>query len=149
MQSSSQTTQQETIDILNSFLRGELSAVETYSQAITKTVDDPIPELMENEESHRERVAILRREVMNLGGVPAESSGAWGAFTKVIEGGAAMLGRGPALAALEEGEDHGLAQYRRDVAKLSGATRLMIEQDILAEQQRTHDRMSEVQRFDK
>jgi hypothetical protein len=147
MKSSSQSSQQGTIDLLNSFLRGEISAVETYRQAIEKLSDDPIPELRENQASHQRRVELLQREIMNLGGVPESGSGAWGAFTRLIEGGATLLGRGPALAALEEGEDRGLAQYRKDLNQLPGATRLLVESDLLADQQRTHDRMSRVKRL--
>ena len=66
----------------------------------------------------------------------------------MIEAGAAFLGRGPALAALEEGEDLGLSKYKKDVNKLKGATRLMVEMDIITGQQRTHDRMSRVQRLE-
>ena len=151
MKSAAQSSNQETVDILNSFLRGERSAVETYRQAIEKIDQSdgaPIPELRENESCHQDRVAALQREIMNLGGVPDATSGAWGAFAKLVEGGATMLGRGATLAALEEGEDRGLAQYRKDLARLSGATRLFVEDDIMAPQQRTHDRMSRVKRME-
>ncbi len=149
MKPAAQPSTQETVDILNSLLRGELSAVETYRQAITKLAQDPIPELKENEACHQKRAEALEREIMNMGGVPAQGSGAWGTFTKLIEGGAALLGRGPALAALEEGEDIGLAKYKKDVNQLTGATRLFVETDIITGQQRTHDRMSRVKRMQK
>ena len=148
MKPSSQSIQQGTVDLLNSFLRGEISAVETYRQAIDRLSDDPLPELRENLASHQRRVEVLQREIISLGGVPESGSGAWGAFTRLIEGGAALLGRGPALAALEEGEDRGLAQYRKDTHKLPGATRLLVESELLPDQQRTHDRMSRVKRMD-
>ena len=138
----------ETIDMLNSFLRGELSAVETYTQAITKMADNPIPALAENMDCHQHRVEALRREIISLGGKPDQTSGAWGAFTELIEGGAALFGRGTALAALEVGEDRGLAQYRKDITKLSGAARLFIETEIITAQHRTHDRMIRVKRLE-
>lgn len=148
MKSAPQASQQATIDVLNSFLRGELAAVETYRQAIAKTADEPIPELLENEACHQRRVSALQNQVIDLGGIPAETSGAWGAFTRLVEGGATLLGRGPALAALEEGEDRGLAQYRKDISKLSGATRQFIETEIISAQQRTHDRMSRIKHLE-
>ena len=64
---------------LNSFLRGEISAVETYGQAIEK-ISDPFirQQLEECQRSHQMRVDILREEIEDLGGQPSESSGAWG-----------------------------------------------------------------------
>lgn len=147
MKPAAQPSTQETVDILNSFLRGELSAVETYRQAIEKLRDDSIPELKENEACHQRRAEALEREIMNLGGVADQSSGAWGTFTKLIEAGAVLFGRSSALAALEEGEDIGLAKYQKDINKLNGATRLFVETDIITGQQRSHDRMSRVLRL--
>lgn len=149
MSAATQSSTLETIDTLNSFLRGELSAVETYNQAIAKMGDNPIAALAENMDCHQLRVEALRREIISLGGKPDETSGAWGAFTELVEGGAALFGRTPALAALEAGEDRGLAQYRKDITKLTGSARLFIETEIITAQHRTHDRMSRVKRLEK
>ena len=54
---------------------------------------------------------MLRDAIVACGGTPAEGSGAWGTFAKVVEGGAKVFGEKAAVAALEEGEDHGLADY--------------------------------------
>jgi len=43
---------------------------------------------------------------------PSNSSGAWGTFAKAVEGTATLLGKSPALAVLEEGEKHGIDEYR-------------------------------------
>lgn len=148
MKNASHSSTLETIDILNSFLRGELSAVETYSQAIAKMADNPIQALAENMDCHQHRVEAIRREISSLGGKPDETSGAWGAFTELVEGGAALFGRGSALAALEAGEGRGLAQYRKDITKLTDVARLFIETEIITAQHRTHDRMSRVKRME-
>jgi uncharacterized protein (TIGR02284 family) len=128
---------------LNSFLRGELSAVETYAQAIEK-VDDPtaLAVLRTNLESHDQRANSLRQFIKKLGGQPAEDSGVWGAFAQAVEGGAKMFGVSTAIAALEEGEDHGLADYRRDVPELTLETKRFVADQLLPLQVRTHNEMA-------
>jgi demethoxyubiquinone hydroxylase (CLK1/Coq7/Cat5 family) len=134
---------QKNVEQLNSFLRGEISAVETYRQAL-EALKSPTyrGKLAECKQSHEQRVAILTEEIRKLGGTPAESSGAWGAFVKAVEGGAAALGENVAISALEEGEDHGNADYKRDVSKLDPMVRSVIEQRVLPLQLRSHQEMS-------
>jgi hypothetical protein len=127
--------------ILNKFLRGELSAVETYRQAIERLNASAFAaDLMENKRSHEQRVEMLRNQILRLGGQCAEDSGAWGSFAKLVEGGAKLFGEKAAISALEEGEDHGLKLYRNnsDIAKLDLATRDFVERSLLPEQERTH-----------
>lgn len=133
----------KSVDQLNSFLRGEISAVETYKQALDKLkTSSNAPMLEQWKRSHESRVALLRDQITKLGGKPADSSGPWGSFTKLVEGGAAALGEKAAVAALEEGEDHGLRDYRSDVAKLEGEAKSLVMQKIIPEQQKTHDGVS-------
>jgi hypothetical protein len=135
------------VDQLNSFLRGEISAVETYRQAIdSMKTSEFASALAECKYSHEQRVAILTQQIQRLGGAPAQSSGAWGTFAKLIEGGATTFGEKAAIAALEEGEDHGNADYKRDVPKLEGDARMVVEQEILPLQLRTHANMSALKR---
>jgi len=134
---------QKTVEQLNSFLRGEISAVETYRQAIDSMKTAQFSStLSECKQSHEQRVAILTEEIRKLGGTPAESSGAWGAFAKLVEGGATTFGENAAIAALESGEDHGNADYKRDVANLDSGVRGVIEQKVVPLQLRTHANMS-------
>lgn len=134
---------EKTVDTLNSFLRGEISAVETYRQALEKITDASLrPRLQECSRSHEDRAAKLRNRIGQLGGKPAEDSGAWGGFAKLVEGGAKVFGVKAALAALEEGEDHGLKLYKKDLDNLDASTRSFVESDLLPEQQRSHDNMS-------
>jgi demethoxyubiquinone hydroxylase (CLK1/Coq7/Cat5 family) len=137
------TRSEDTVEKLNSFLRGEISAVETYRQALQKLSSSVHrPTLEECLRSHEYRVQLLRQEIRRRGGNPAESSGPWGAFAKLIEGGATLFGEKAAIAALEEGEDHGRDDYRRDLKNLDAAGRTFVEQNLLSEQLRTHQAMS-------
>ena len=134
---------QKNVEQLNSFLRGEISAVETYRQALEALRSSTYgAKIAECKQSHEQRVAILTEEIRKLGGTPAQSSGAWGSFVKLIEGGAKALGEKPAIAALEEGEDHGNADYKRDVPKLDPGVRSVIEQRVMPLQLRSHAEMS-------
>lgn len=131
------------VEQLNSFLRGEISAVETYRQALEALESSAYrPQLSRCKQSHEQRVAILTQQIRGLGGEPAKSSGAWGAFAKLVEGSAAALGEKAAIAALEEGEDHGNADYGRDLDKLDPAVRTIVAQQIVPLQRATHADMS-------
>jgi uncharacterized protein (TIGR02284 family) len=136
-------TQAQSVDVLNSFLRGEISAVETYRQALEKVTQPEVrTPLQECLQSHSQRVMLLSEQVRALGGSPSTSSGVWGAFAKAVEGGAKSFGDKVAVAALEEGEDHGRNDYKRDLDKLDAASRQVVQARIVPEQQRTHDTMS-------
>jgi hypothetical protein len=134
----------KSVETLNSILRGELSAVQTYDQALEKLNDDAgvAEQLRECRTSHQERVSLLQSEITRRGGEPAHGSGPWGTFAKLVEGGAKAFGKKAAISVLEEGEDHGLKQYRDDLPKLDGATRSTLEGRLMSEQQRTHRTMS-------
>jgi len=133
----------DTVDTLNSFLRGEISAVETYRQAIEKLRDKPEASTLNDcMRSHAQRVSMLESEIRVRGGKPAQGSGPWGAFAKLMEGSAKLFGAKAAIAALEEGEDHGRDDYKRDAKKLEPDARAFIEGQIVPEQLRTHQLMS-------
>lgn len=135
-----------TIEKLNKLLRGELSAVETYEQAIDKIAgseeDVNATTLEECKRSHEERAEMLRQQVLRLGGEPSESSGPWGGFARLVEGGARVLGVKPAIAALEEGEDHGKRLYADVADDVAPSTREFIRASLLPEQERTHAALS-------
>lgn len=139
--------QEQSVDVLNSFLRGEISAVETYRQAIEKVKEPTVKtQLQDCLQSHAQRVSILTDQVRTLGGSPATTSGVWGAFAKAVEGGAKAFGDKAAIAALEEGEDHGKNDYKRDMDKLDASSRQLVQARVVPEQQRTHDAMSALKR---
>jgi len=128
---------------LNDFLQNEIAAVETYNQCIEKSTGSAtLPSLVELRQSHANRARLLKDRIVALGGEPAEGSGVWGGFAKLVEGGAKAFGEKAALAALEEGEDKGLHDYRDEIDDLSDPTRQFIASMILPQQQGSDDTMS-------
>ncbi len=125
---------------LNSFLRGELSATETYQQCID-TIDDPVirSQLKLLMESHRNRAMVLDGRITALGGRPNQSSGVWGSLVRALEGSATFLGVTAALSLLEEGEDHGRETYEKNFPRLSGEQQAFIRDVIYPEQLKTLD----------
>lgn len=100
-------------DALNSLLRGEISATETYNQALEKFAGQPQEgELRGIRDEHRTAANTLRQHVHQHGGDPSTDSGWWGTWAKMVEGTAKVFGETAALKALKEGEEHGLKEYR-------------------------------------
>lgn len=107
------TTTHSATDTLNSLLRGELSAVETYRQAEEKFKgESEVMTLQRFRTAHQEAVNILQQHVIAKGGTPSESSGAWGTFATLVEGTAKIFGKTAALKALKEGEEQGISDYQ-------------------------------------
>ena len=105
--------EQATVSQLNELLKGEISATETYRQALEKVGDVPgAAELRKNYTDHENAVATLRDWVMKHGGEPEKSSGAWGTWAETVVGSAKLLGDKSALKALKEGEEHGTKEYQ-------------------------------------
>lgn len=99
-------------DELQSLLRGEMSAVETYTQAIKKFDDsEVISDLQELRADHDRAVRKLRDHIVRFGGTPSEGSGVWGTFAQAVTGVAKAMGPATALAALRRGEEHGIGEY--------------------------------------
>ncbi len=134
------------IDKLNELLRGELSAVETYDIAIGRLEPASAARstLQTCRDSHQRRVELMAKEVLSFGGQPSEKSGPWGAFAKTVESGAAAFGEKLAIAALEEGEDKGLRDYREAIASCEGPTRDLIVRDVMPLHEQTHRKMSQL-----
>jgi uncharacterized protein DUF2383 len=108
-------TATEVSTTLNSLLRGEMSALETYRQAIQKFEADGAPgleELRAMRADHRDAADALWHHIEGHGAKPSEDSGPWGSWAKLVEGTAKMLGHAAALKALKEGEEHGLKDYQ-------------------------------------
>jgi uncharacterized protein (TIGR02284 family) len=107
------TTTMTDTTTLNSLLRGEMSAIETYRQAIEKFAGEPeTDQLRAFQRDHRDAADALWHHIERHGGKPSEGSGPWGSFAKAIEGAAKLLGDTAALKALKEGEEHGLKDYQ-------------------------------------
>lgn len=132
--------EQEDVMQLNSFLRGELSAVFTYQQCLEK-IEDPrvASQLKVLQASHGRRAKLLRERIRILGGDPAEDAGLWGGVARMLEGTAKIFGEKAALRALQRGEDLGLSDYKRDVHNLSPLQRTFVQIEVLPEQFRTRE----------
>jgi hypothetical protein len=102
-------------------------------------------ELLVNLKSHQDRVLQLQEAIVAAGGTPAKGSGPWGAFAKVVEGAAKTLGDKTAVSALEEGEDHGLKDYKSDISDVDASCRQIVGR-MISMQQQTHDRLSALKR---
>ena len=102
-----------TRDEMNKLLRSELSAVETYQQALDKERqkfghEAEFQQLNAILSEHQQAASQLRTHIQQLGGTPVQDSGAWGTWSKIVMGAATLLGDKAALKALKEGEESGL-----------------------------------------
>ncbi|MGZ8136404.1 MAG: DUF2383 domain-containing protein [Methylococcaceae bacterium] len=141
------------IQVLNKFLKDELSATETYQQALAKLQEDASlgqsESLMPIYKDHQDAVSSLQALISRLGGTPCEDSGAWGTWAKIVQGGANLLGKETALKVLLEGEKSGVADYEEALedTELSSDVCALIETKLLPAQEahiRTLDRLLDV-----
>jgi uncharacterized protein (TIGR02284 family) len=110
MQNTGALTDTSTLD---SLLRGEMSAIETYRQAIEKFAGEPeTDQLRAVQRDHRDAADALWHHIERHGGQPSHGSGPWGTFAKAVQGAAKLFGDTAALKALKEGEEHGLKDYQ-------------------------------------
>ncbi len=127
------------VDQLNSLLRGEISAIETYKQAIEKVGDEHASDataLRAIAQEHGEDAQELRKSIEKLGGEAADSSGPWGTWAKTVQGVAKLFGDASALKALKEGEEHGLKDYEEAVDDVDEASRTIIVARFIPNQKR-------------
>jgi hypothetical protein len=123
---------------MNTLLRGELSAVETYEQAIGKfegtDTENVSKELRRICAEHHSAVNILRTRVTALGTAPSEGAGVWGVFATAVTGVAKVMGPHTALAALRRGEEHGIGEYEDALANedVSVECKYLIRNDLLS-----------------
>ena len=136
---SSRATVEKGVEQLNSLLRGEISAVETYQMAIEKVGGDRATEggqLRAVAQEHGENAQRLRDHIRRIGGEADDSSGAWGAWSKVVQGTMDLFGDASALKALKEGEEHGLKDYREALDDVDAQSRQFIWEYMIPAQQR-------------
>ena len=131
----------EAVRQLNSLLRGEISAAETYRMAIDKVADSAAGApnaglLREIQEEHGRAAQGLRDRIRELGGEASDSSGAWGAWAKTVQGTMNLFGDASALKSLKEGEEHGLKDYNEALDDVDASSRQMIQNQLIPAQQR-------------
>ena len=123
-----------TIEVLDSLLRGELSAIETYSHAIHKFPGSTAEnDLQDMRTDHLDSVETLRELISDLGGNPPTDSGPWGGFAKSVESVAALFGDSSAMSALKQGEEHGVSEYEEALEDKSvdSEVKEVIREDLL------------------
>jgi uncharacterized protein (TIGR02284 family) len=130
----------EAVRQLNSLLRGEISAAETYKMAIDKIADGNVAGdvnvLRQMQEEHGRAAQELRERIRSLGGEPSDSSGAWGAWAQTVQGTMNLFGDAAALKSLKEGEEHGLKDYQEALDDTDVQTASLIESELIPAQQR-------------
>jgi uncharacterized protein (TIGR02284 family) len=142
----------QNVTAIEKLLKDELSAMETYQQVLDKFREDArlgdSDYLMPIYQAHKEAVSSLQGQIQQLGGTPSESSGVWGSWAEIVQGGANLMGRDAALKVLQEGEKSGAEDYQEALndSQLSSEARVLIEKKLLPGQQahiRTLDRLLE------
>lgn len=128
------------LEQLNSLLRGEISAAETYRMAIDN-LSPSHPEanaglLQEIQKEHGRTAQTIRAHIRDLGGEPSDSSGAWGAWATAVQGTLNLFGDVAALKSLKEGEEHGLNDYREAMSSLDAESVKLIQNQIIPAQER-------------
>jgi hypothetical protein len=137
-------------DRLNSFLRGEISAAETYRMAIehvsgsSKSPEDSVGLLREIQAEHGRAAQAVRDRIRELGGEPEDSSGAWGVWAKFTEGVANLLGDTASLKALKEGEEHGLKNYVAGMDEIDLSSADLVQNQLIPAQQRHIDLLDQL-----
>jgi bacterioferritin (cytochrome b1) len=136
---------------LNSFLRGEISASETYRMAIDKLADEEFPAvsmcldfLRQMQREHGLAAQALRDRIRELGGEAADSSGVWGTWAKLTQGTANLFGDKASLKLLKEGEEHGLKDYSEHCPQLDAVSAHLVCDDLLPAQQRHIDLLEQL-----
>ena len=130
----------ESVRQLNSLLRGEISAAETYRMAIDKlSASDNAANvglLREVQEDHGRAAQGIRDRIQELGGEASDSSGAWGAWAKTVQGAMSLFGDASSLKALKEGEEHGLKDYNEALDDVDPNSAQLIQNQLIPAQQR-------------
>ena len=131
----------EAVRQLNSLLRGEISAAETYRMAIDKASDSEkaaanVGLLREIQEEHGRAAQGIRDRIRELGGEASDSSGAWGMWAKTVQGAMSLFGDAASVKALKEGEEHGLKDYQEAVDDVDTTSAQFIRNQLIPAQQR-------------
>jgi hypothetical protein len=132
---------------LNSLLRGEIAASETYRMAIDKLIQDgrdpnQVATLRIMQREHVQVAQIFRKRIAEMGGVSDNSSGGWGAWAKLAMGAAQLFGDSAALHALRDGEEYGLNEMRSAIENLDAGSAELVEKAMIPAQRRHIQRIT-------
>ncbi len=135
-------TAKPTVDALKAFLRGEISAVESYDYVLEHIRRHECRSILEEcRRSHDARARRLTQEIERRCTPASAGSGLWGSLAKWYEQSAMALGDDKAVAALESGERRGLLQYENSPKTLDAEAVRLIETELLPLQRITHGAM--------
>jgi hypothetical protein len=138
--------EEASIRTLIAFLREELATVASYRRALPRFAEAPDgEELRACLASHERRIATLEQRIRFLGGDPNEEEEDDASVTIAAPGsGVGGDAADAAITALEASEDRGLKHYLDDVCKLDRDTRSLVAREILPEQVRTYDSLTDL-----
>ncbi len=140
-----EVSKEQSVKHMQNFLRNELAAVETYQNA-TNSLKRVESELTDARLSHQKSVDALREHLRGMGEEPASDSGAWGSFANMAQSLANAGGESAAVSLLEEGEDGGLADYRKHRDELLPQCRQLVDGTLLPEQEKSHRMLSDLKK---
>jgi len=131
----------EAVRQLNSLLRGEISAAETYRNVLDKVRDGDHAQdaglLRQIQEEHGRAAQSLRDRIRELGGEASDNSGAWGVWAQAVQGTMSLFGGDMgALKALKEGEEHGLKDYEEAIDDVDASSAQLMQNQLIPAQQR-------------
>lgn len=110
-------TETKRTEWLHRLLRGQLSAVETYTQGAEKCKGASCAaEVQTILSEHRETADTLAQHIRQRGETPDTSSGVWGSWATLVTGTATLFGDAATFKVLKEGEEHGLKEYEAALA---------------------------------
>jgi hypothetical protein len=136
------TATKQATDRIGHILQDEMAAVETYNKACYTIQNQKTKAaLLELNAVHENRVKLLQGVITECGGQLPTSSGLWGKFAKLLEGGAAVLGDKSMVATLEECEVKLLADYKSDLEVFSASEHKMIFTELLPAQQELYEKI--------
>lgn len=99
-------------ETLNHLLQSEVSAVETYTQAMNRFDDlEVISALQAVRDEHARAVRALRDQIIEFGATPLDTPGSWGSFDVLVSDDSEEIGPATVLALLCQREEHGLREY--------------------------------------
>lgn len=141
---SNSTDSDRIVRILNSLLRSEITATESYTQAIPR-VSFEVEALREIAREHGQAVSDLRAEIKRVGGIPDETSGMFPAMpSKPVAGPAKVFGEAATLRALMDIEERGLGDYREALDRLNGDSSGWISETRIPAQIKHLDRLEQL-----
>lgn len=126
---------------LDDLVRGEQAALKAYDQLLTDTKNEKMKsQLQMIRKDHENAISKLSKYVAGKKDLleDTENAGAWGTFAKTWTKGGELMGNKTALKALQQGEEHGINEYKEALKDdtLSAELKKTIQSELLPSQQK-------------